>query len=235
MKLITRVLPLAFLPFVSGCLTSSALKAVKTPTTQTLCDSAARVEKAAVVRDEQLHIYFYGGLDNLAQKGQLTLVIPLAQFRTNIMSANSIRDIRDMYGTLHVSHEAIHAGWQEHLGDDSKLIPVKSISLRPGCFIWQYADDFKLLPSAAQTLYLINPAPVDLGGGPIEFVYVDASIGRPFIDIIVDRTTVTKNEHKGYYALLPLTVPLDVATAPLQAISYYVIMPLSFAIGGFRQ
>ncbi|HXE43349.1 MAG TPA: hypothetical protein VN516_10020, partial [Candidatus Baltobacteraceae bacterium] len=57
----------------------------------------------------------------------------------------------------------------------------------------------------------------------LQFVYVDASSKQKYTIIRVEKVTVADNWHKGYYCLLPLTIPLDIATSPFQLIYFGAI------------
>ena len=88
-----------------------------------------------------------------------------------------------------------------------------------------HGEKFILISNATQTVYLTRNT-------PIEFVLVDASLKRRFTIITVDPTLVSekRTDHPAYYFLLPLTVPVDIATSPFQAIyfgwEYFVITGL---------
>ncbi|HEY3932699.1 MAG TPA: hypothetical protein VGM58_10065 [Verrucomicrobiae bacterium] len=204
MKLIAHLALFALLPFLSGCLTANTLRAAKAPTTKYLRDAVFHVKEAAITKDNHLCILFDGSLADSAQKDHFTLAIPLGQIRTNAQD-----------GTLNVPRSAIQAGWaiQESSTNDLELVQVgKPVSIMVGDFIQQHLDEFVLPTNTTRILYPISHYSTEA----ITFVYVDDSIKQKLTIIEIGQLAVTKNKHKGYYFLLPLTIPLDVATAPIQ-------------------
>jgi len=84
LKLISYLAFLVFLPFLSGCLSMKATEAANKHTVEiTLYNSADRIEKAAVIKDDQLCIFFEKDLTNSIQQSHFSLTIPLAQIQTN--------------------------------------------------------------------------------------------------------------------------------------------------------
>jgi hypothetical protein len=49
----------------------------------------------------------------------------------------------------------------------------------------------------------------------MEFVYLDAGESPTYMIIWVEQVRVTETKHGEYYALLPLTIPLDIAFSPV--------------------
>jgi len=219
MKLIARVVLLALLPFLSGCLTSNTMDAVNATSSKTLPDRLFHVEKAVVTKDNQLCILFEGALTNSLQKSRFTLTAPLGQIQ--VSSGNYTSTNKIVYGVLRVPRSAIRQGWvQENLPADSKAIQVSSTVVIPdGSNLWDYVESYKPLPDSAPTLYPID----DLRGTnhydwpvPMEFIYVDSSTNQAFTIMQVDQVKVESGKHYGYYILLPLTIPVDIATLPVQ-------------------
>lgn len=225
MKLITQLALIAFLPFLSGCVTSRALDEAKKTTTKSFYDSVSKVEKAVVTKDGQLCIFFEKDLTNSAQS-HFTLIIPLAQIQTNaqVHRVAYVGDRHDSvtYGTLHVPGNTIRAHWTLLENPESNLIFVQvgtPIIVGERDDTYRHDQNFILLPNAKQTIYLTRTT-------PIEFVYVDASTNRSFTIITVDPIVVSK-KHPAYYALLPLTIPADIALSP-----YYAFVLIMLAAHG---
>ncbi len=222
MKRIVPVVLFAFLPLLSGCLTSRTLDAVNTRTSKTLGDVVDHVEKAAITKDGQLYIFFEGNMTNSAQRGRFILTFPLAQIHVHTENYPASSTNKIICGSINVPRSAIktNANAQESLGAIFKAVPVGSpITYPDGSNLWDFVEAYKLLPNTTQTLYPIK----DLRStnhydwpAPMEFVYVDASAKQAFTFIYVDRVTVWSAKNKGYYLLLPLTIPLDIATIPIQ-------------------
>ena len=208
----------------------------------TLYNSVDRIENAAVTKDDQLCVFFEKDLTNSPQKSHFSLILPLVQIQTNAQyhdvafnSDGSITFVktpprikRTTYWTLQVPGGTIRTNWTflKSPKDDLNPVPIGTSPIRRG-HDWTKlanltalnADNFLLLSNAIQTVYLTRTT-------PIEFVYVDASMNRSFTIITVDPTVVSKThtDHPAYYALLPLTVPADIATLPLQALALVGIL-----------
>jgi hypothetical protein len=221
MRIFKLMLMCSVLPFLSGCLTNYTVQAVNKPTTRTLHDCVDHIERAVISNDNQLLIFLDGCLTNSWRKSRFTLAVSLAQIQTNT-SINSLGTLK--YGTLNVSRNAIHADWmpEKMSVDILKTVPVAppirqsgSLGEWPGA----YAKSAKLLPNTTQTLYPIAEYDRD-DCKAMEFIYVDTTTKQAYTVIYVDQVTVTTEKHRGYYCVLPLTVPLDVATAPLQVIGF---------------
>jgi hypothetical protein len=217
-------------PLLAGCITSHTLDAVNQPTTQTLSDRVSHIEKVVVSKDNQLLILLDGHLANSWQASRFTLVVPLAQIQTNAMIGLSSATNGVTFGILNVSRNAIHADWvlSKNSDDYEEAVPVGAqiptpTEFRFNWYGWEvpqaFANSAKLLPNTTRTLYPIEEYR-DLNGierpTKIEFIYVDATARQAYTIIAVDQATITIKTHKGYYCLLPLTVPLDIATLPVQ-------------------
>src|SRR5690242_9472407 len=86
MKLIAYVALFALPPFLSGCLSMKVTQAVDTHMVETrLYDSVDKIEKAGVTKDDQVWIFFEKDQTN-SMPDRFTLVIPLAQIRTNVQN-----------------------------------------------------------------------------------------------------------------------------------------------------
>ncbi|MGA3283454.1 MAG: hypothetical protein ABSD57_03205 [Verrucomicrobiota bacterium] len=245
MKLIARLALVALLPSLSGCLSMKATQAANKHTVEiTLYNSVDRIEKAAVTKDDQLCVFFEKDLTNSPQKSHFSLILPLAQIQTNAQYHDVIVSSDDngatyvfpktlkspdrhTWWTLQVPGGQIRTNWTllKIPNSDLKYIPVATALTH-----WEryrrplqnptvlHDKDFILLSNATQTVYLTRTT-------PIEFVYVDASTNRSFTIVSVNPTVVSKThtEHPGYYFLLPLTVPVDIATSPFQAIGLLLV------------
>jgi len=231
MKILKLILVFSILPFLTGCATYYTLKAVDKPTTRTLPDRVDHIEKVVISKDNQLLIFFDGCLTNSSQKGRFTLAVSLAQIQTNA-DIYGLLDTNGTIGKLRVSRNAIHADWmpQEISVGNLKTVPVGSPIPAAGFQNCEapgaYAESAKLLPNTTQTLYpIIEYGAFNPNGWPakMEFIYLDATAvdttaKRAYTIIAVDQPTITIKKHRGYYCLLPLTVPADIATFPLQVV-----------------
>jgi hypothetical protein len=234
MKSTAHLVLFAILPFLPGCFSMKAIQAADEQVVEiTLSNSARRIEKAAVTKDDQLCVFFENNLTNSSEKSRFSLTIPLAQIQTNAqfhdvaispddngaMYAHTERSPnRHTWWTLQVPGRRIRANWASLKIPDLKYIPVATALTH-----WElyhrplenptvlHDKDFILLSNATQTVYLTRT-------NPIEFVYVAPSIKQPFTIITVAPTVVSKKQtkHPGYDFLLPVTVPADIATSPFQ-------------------
>jgi hypothetical protein len=215
MKLIAHLALFTLLPFLSGCLTGGALQAAKRPTTKTFYDSVSKVEKAGVTEDGRLYIFFEKDFTN-STSSRFTLVVPLAEIQTNAQDYGYCTP-KIKYVTLNVPGNRIRTNWTlpESSEGNLELVPIETFPLPSGYFTEFSYSHFTLVTNATRTLYLTKT-------GPIQFVYVDASIMRAFTIVNVNPLVVSK-KHPAYYALLPLTVPADIATSPIQGVGLLML------------
>jgi hypothetical protein len=218
MKKTAYLVLLAVPPFLSGCLSMTAIHAADRHTVVTaLHDSVDRIEKAGVTKDGQLCIFFEKELTNSTQS-RFMLVIPLAQIRTNAQEQPGYSTAGRLITSaiMHVPGSMIRMDWTlpGNPESDLKLIPVGApLIIGGGDRAVYHGLKLTLLSNATETIYLTRTA-------PIEFTYLDTSINRTLTTVTIDPTLVSKKrtEHPGNYFLLPLTVPADIATLPIQAI-----------------
>ncbi len=218
------------LPLLTGCITWNALRAVNEPTTHTLYDRVDHIEKV-VLKEDTLLMFLDGRLTNSPARTEFTLTVPLPHMQTvpltHMENYQAIRGFPE-YSTLKVSRDAIHAGWKPEIlpVDNYITIPVGSPIQQdayPDDYPWErpvaYAKSARLLPNTTQTVYPLSQYNAS-GSLAMEFIYIDASARQAYTVIYVDQVRVTKTTHRGYYCLLPLTVPADIATSPLQLLGY---------------
>jgi hypothetical protein len=215
-----------------------------------LYDSADKIEKAGVTKNNQLSIFFEKNLTN-SEQSHFSLVIPLAQFQTNAvyfemnlgLGGNSIFPWHTeklppsfkhaTYWTLNVPDGNIQPNWKLLKNPKSNLnfVPIEETltttgSAWPGLgnFTALHDENFILRSNATQTVYLTRKK-------PIEFVYVDASIKRPYTIVKVAPTVVSHKhtDHPADYALLPLTIPTDIILSPFELWIY-----LEFTSGNWK-
>jgi hypothetical protein len=243
MKLAARVVLLALLPLLSGCLSTQVIQSAKIKTVLTpVYNSADKIENAAITKDGELCLFFEKHLTNSTQS-HFTVVIPLEQIRTNaheyyavstsgiLRSTNSdalfsklSRDKTNPLlvrceitsATFYVSDGTIQTNWTLLEGSRSHLrfIPVgEPLIVGPNDNAKYHGLELTLLSNATETVYLTRST-------PIEVAYIDTSVKRSqTILTFPEMMTSTQHaEHPGYYALLPLTVPIDIATSPIQAV-----------------
>ena len=243
-KRIVHLLLLAFLPCLSGCLSMQAIQSADRRDVATYYYTAAdKIEKAALTADDRLCVFFEKDSTN-STPSRVNLVIPRSHIRTKIQHQVDygtsgillVTNHDDMFlrlsrdktnpafvrcsilrGTCHTPGLAIQKNWP--LLDDQranlKFIPVgQSVQLGPNESAESHGLSLTLLSNATETVYLTRSS-------PIEFAYIDTSIKRTMTVVMVDPLTKTTKHaaRPQYYALLPLTVPLDVATFPFQALA----------------
>jgi len=148
----------------------------------------------------------------LAEHLRSKLAVP--SIRTNLLYIECVVT----YAMLSVPGGTIQTNWTllDHPVDDFQFVPIGDPAILP-----KHRDvrarllGFPLLSNATETVYLTRTE-------PIEFSYVDASMKRSMTVVKVEPYEVshTQIDHPGYYCWLALTVPVDIATSPLQAIGY---------------
>jgi hypothetical protein len=222
MRLFRQYWLLAILPFLSGCITSLTMDSANTRTFKTLPDAVDRVEQASITRDNNLLVFIEARMTNSPQRGQYTLIVPLAGIKVNtdhypLDSTNIIN-----YGTLKLPRNRVLGGWaaKEGATGDWKAVSVgPPIVLPEGGNIWSDVSKYKVLPGADRTIYQITDLKTTNrsdGPAPMVFIYVDARSNRAFSFLQVDPVTYWTAKHSEKLWLLPLTIPLDLATIPVQ-------------------
>ena len=227
-------------PLLTGCLTHKALMAVDQPTTRSIYDRIDHIDRV-VLDEDTLLLFLEGRLANSPSKSKFTVSIPLAAFfSNNIAFYQEVREF-PAYARLMVSRDVITPGWAlETLPDkDSFAIPIgpsHSQDGYPDNYPWErpvmYSEFVKPLPNTKRTLYPLSLYDIATskasGNLAMEFVYVDPNLKQAYTVIYVDQVGLTKDKHRGYYCLLPLTVAADIVTLPVQAIFFaFVIHQLS--------
>jgi hypothetical protein len=232
-KLLLVVLTVLILPLLSGCATSFTVEAAKEQAIRPLPDKIYHVERAIITKDQQLVIYFEGRLSNSHQQDRFTLTFSSEQIRNLGQSTNSSGTNTATWSEMSVSRAAIQPGWMPQ-DENSEIVPIGKPIPTPFSgtsieyYYCAYAEYAKLLPGSTKTLYpIIERRIIRPRGWPaeLEFLYVDASLKRDYTIIGAEPVTVPSNRNKAYYGLLPLTVPLDIVTAPFQGI--YILLMLS--------
>jgi hypothetical protein len=220
--LAARVAVVWLLPLLTGCVTNKALTAAKQPASHPLLDRIDHVEKV-VVKHDTLLMLLDGRLTNSSKRAKFTLTVPL----TNI-EMHAATGPFPAYGRLKVSRDVIRAGWGPEIRswDAYTAIPVAAPLHQDGYpydIPWDrpvaYANSARLLPNATKTIYPIieydNGMAHPSSSLVMEFVYVDVAAKQAYTVIYVDQVMVTRTKHRGYYGLLPLTVPIDLAASPV--------------------
>jgi hypothetical protein len=213
LKLLTRIGLLAFLPFLSGCYSILVTDAAYNNRTKTKYNcSVSRIEKAVLTKDDRLCVSFEQEFGN-SKPRRFTLTMPLAWFQTNLETLHLERDIRPDIGYAYLRRSAKLIQRNGRFPDASScasVIPVKTVLTPRGFGMTEYKfSNFLLLSNANQTIYLTRESPV-------EFVYIDPSMGRSFTVVELSPTVVQRKRAYGYYLLLPLTVPVDAVLWPFQ-------------------
>jgi hypothetical protein len=250
MKKIAHLLLFALLPLLSGCISMSAIHATHCHNVETrFYESADKIEKAALTKDDQLCLFFEQTSTNTnSTPGRFTLMIPRSEIRMEAVAQPGYRTfgtlrernpdhvypmlLRDVdnptfvkcmitSATLHLPGSTIQTNWAllENPKADLKFIPVgRPLHLRGQETAVQHGLSLILISNATETVYLTKSE-------PIEFAYIDTSIKRSMTIVTIDPKTVTtkRTEHPGYYFCLPLTVPADIATSPLQAACFGIV------------
>ncbi len=82
-------------------------------------------------------------------------------------------------------------------------------------------QDYLLLPGSRQAVYLTQSQ-------LIQFVYLDADMNRPFTIVTLKQSemTIFRGARLGYYALLPLTVPMDGVLLPFYGLGGLMLVLL---------
>jgi hypothetical protein len=230
MRLFRHCWLLAILPFLSGCITSLTMDSANTRTFKTLPDAVDRIEQASITRDNNLLIFIEARMTNSVQRGQYTLIVPLAGIQANTTRYPSDSTNMINVGSLKLPRNRVLDGWaaKEGATGDWKAVPIGAPIVMPeGGNLWSDVSKYKVLPGADRTIYQIT----DLrstnrydGPVPMVFIYVDARSNRAFSFLQVEPVTywTAKRSEKKLW-LLPFTIPLDLATIPVQ-LPYILLM-----------
>lgn len=208
------------------------LSAVGQPTGHSQYDRIELIDRV-VLKEHTLLFFLEGRLTNSSSKSKFTVAIPLATVRsTNMELAGGVSGF-PLYAEQKVSRDVIHPGWTPETprGDAAINIPIgppRQQNGHPDDYPWErpivYSEFAKLLPNTTRTIYPLtrydNGLPKSGGNLAMEFVYVDPTMKQAYTVIYVDQVRVTTTKHNGYNFLLPLTVPADIATFPIQAIYF---------------
>jgi hypothetical protein len=223
-RILRLALLLAGLPFLPGCMTFDTMIAAKNGYPRAVHDDYVHAEKAIISKDDQLSIYLKGSITNSPPNSLFTLVIPMADIVTS--QSDFYKEIVYVWPTvgtneisaviLGVRRDFIHKGWlPEGNSNDVETVPVgPEISPQytfPRGFGVKLPETSWLLRNSNRALYQVRQP------GYLEFIYTDASSKRAFTDLQIDPIEDTRpHTEPGYYLLLPVTVPIDVATSPIQ-------------------
>lgn len=244
MKLIVRLVLLSLLPLVSGCFTCMEVYKAKGETSSiSKFDLADRIEKAGITKDGQLCIFFEKDLTNSPKTSRFSLAIPLSLFQTNahfhdeLVSADHRSTtfihgpiippgyIQTKYWSLDVSGGTVRKNWAllKDSKGDLKFIPAQTTLTPKPDWTALHGESFVLSSNATQIVYLTRT-------NPIEFVYVDSLTNQPYTIIAVAPTVISKrHRHPAYYALLPVTIPIDIILSPYELFCF-----IEFASGNWR-
>ena len=240
MRILKATTILSILPLLSGCITSSTIDAAKAPATNPVPDKVYHVEKAVISKGQQMVIYLEGCLTNSSQRSRFTVSVSLEQIRTKAETWNMLATNKT-FALLKVSRSAIRTGWipEESSVENLETIPVGAPIPTPidipgrNYYGFALAEYAKLLPNTTQTLYpVIEQRNFNRTDWParLEFVYVDASSKQACTIIHVNEFTIPSNRNKVFYGFLPVTVPLDIVTAPIQ-FAWYLLVGYAWAHG----
>jgi len=230
MRLFSQCWLLAVLPFLSGCITSLTMDSANTRTFKTLPDAVDRVEQASITGDNNLLIFIEARMTNSSERGQYTLVVPLAGIQANTTRYPSDSTNMIIVGSLKLPRNRVLGGWaaKEGATGDWKAVSVGPPIVMPESGnLWSVVSKYKVLPGADRTIYQITDLKTTNrsdGPAPMVFIYVDARSDRAFSFLQVDPVTywTAKRSEKKLW-LLPLTIPLDLATIPVQ-LPYILLM-----------
>lgn len=217
MRIVRLSLMLLTLPFLAGCLSMTAINSANYPGARVVPDRIRHIERAGISKDNQLLILLVGSITNSPRNSHFTLTVPLSQIETRA-------EIYSWHGKnglpcagLSVPRSAIAQGWpRQESFKDFKPVPIGlPISPRYGVYPSGFAEytigeSPKALHNSTQTLYQVRLP------RQMEFIFIDASDKRASTDLRVTPLLYTPKKDWKYYFLLPVTVPLDVATAPVQ-------------------
>jgi len=129
------------------------------------------------------------------------------------------------YGSLKLPRNRVLEGWA---AEGQKAVPAgPAIVLPEGGNLWSDVSKYKVLPGADRTIYQVADLKTtnrDDRPVPVVFIYVDAQSGRAFSFLQVEPVTywTAKRSAKKLW-LVPFTIPLDLATIPIQ-LPYMLLM-----------
>lgn len=226
MRLLARLVMLAFLPMLSGCFTNRTMDLTK-DYSQILPDKVDRIEKAFLTDDNYLFVLVDAHLGGIQDETKFTFHFPLSQFVTTdyFYGPTNAKVVVGKF-TLTRSRADISPDWPTN--EIGKIVPLgKPFVIQKGNYINCFdPNNFQLLPNAHQTAYLISGNNnVSFGDGepmPITLIYVDDSDQRPFnvLQILQDRGNMPG--HKSAYLLLPFAVAGDIVCLPFYGLIYLI-------------
>ena len=225
MKVFGRVLWLAGLLALPGCITSNTLQAIKYPEAKPAPDFIDKVERASVTEGKELLICVEARLSNSRQRCRCTLVVPLAKVVDWPESFDDTNGV--VMGECDVPRGGIVGGFTTVPGEGVRSVSVGN----------PIADDFKqfvahsrAVPAGERTLLPVVP-PFSSDGirepVPLKFIYVDSTRPELFTKISLEEGRVFPAKGELYFAL-PFAVAGDAVLLPIEALYLFAY----FASGG---
>src|SRR5882672_5876001 len=111
MRLFKQCWLLAILPLLSGCITSLTMDSANTRTFKTLPDSVDRIDQASITGDNNLLVFIEARMTNSPQRGQYTLIVPLAGINTGTNHYPSDSTNVIIVGSLKLPRNRVLEGW----------------------------------------------------------------------------------------------------------------------------
>ena len=207
---------------LSGCITANTIGLATSEHTRYLHDKVKRVEKAALTPDSKLVLWVDGQMAGAGRSGKYTISASLSGLEPGRAFLSGHGGERDFAS---VRRTAIVQGWNEELmrSGDLRTVAIAPLVVLPG---HQSAYDqhrrlqFTGLEAAERTVYVVRNAENDLN-----LMLVYAEKGRVPERIFFDLETKYVRVPHRYYLLLwlPVTIPADAATLPLQLLMWPLV------------
>ena len=216
---------LALVLLVSGCFSLMTIEAAKSKDSTPLPDAIDAVEQASLTPDNQLLLFVEGRLTNSTRRAPYTLTVPLQEvsFSTVHSSRTSTNMITRGYYPL--PRNGIISGWDLNEKRGLVSVPVgPPIRQLWDVILFDPVNHYDPLPGQDRTLYqLIKTWSNRVEGATAQFIYVDRNRSEAYLMITIKQYEIVTG-HEGMYWMLPLAVAGDLATLPLQAICYALVL-----------
>jgi len=206
-------LGLLLLPLLlSGCLTANTITFATHEHTYYLHEQVKQVKQAAVTPDSKLVLWMDGKMAGAEHRGKYTVT-------ASLHASTSLSPARDMDHAT-IRRRDIVEGWDTNAMKTPELFPV---AVAPLVVLPDHEDTYKHraqfngIEGADRSVYVVESAAHDIN---LDVVYVDN--GRvPRKTFFNLETKHVQVPHRYYLFLwLPVTIPVDAATLPLQLLMW---------------
>jgi hypothetical protein len=210
---------------LSGCLTGITVASATCEHLAYLHDKVAHVEKAAVTPDNKLVIWVNGQMAGADCPGNYTVTASLARLEPGASAFTSGHEGENNMG--HVRRTDIIDGWDAESMRSGDLRPVGTAPLvvlprhDRAYSEWQRRQ-FTGVEAAERTVYVVVPN----GEDDLNLTLVYVEHGRLPEQTFFNLESKSVRVPHRYHLLLwlPITIPVDAATLPIQLLLFPVVM-----------